>query len=143
MAAQAGRRGTGLARRRGAAKVSGCTNVKGRCFQRPKGRPNLFGLLDARLPDRASDQAFALGPLAGQLAGAADGFRSFTRTLFGGLFEIRPALHFAESAFPLHLLFERLQRLIDVVFTDENLNQDESSFLRRRENAPFRAPLNS
>ncbi len=35
-------------------------------------------------------------------------------------------LHFAESAFPLHLLFERLQRLIDVVIADENLYQDPS-----------------
>ena len=36
------------------------------------------------------------------------------------------ALHFAESAFPLHLLFERLQRLVDVVIADENLYQDLS-----------------
>jgi hypothetical protein len=36
-------------------------------------------------------------------------------------------LHFAESAFPLHLLLQRLQRLIDVVIADKNLNQDESS----------------
>ena len=35
-----------------------------------------------------------------------------------------PALHLAESAFPLHLLFERLQRLVDVVIADENLYQD-------------------
>lgn len=34
------------------------------------------------------------------------------------------ALHFAESAFPLHLLFERFQRLIDVVVANENLYQD-------------------
>lgn len=37
------------------------------------------------------------------------------------------ALHFAESAFPLHLLFERLQRLVDVVIANENLYQDPSS----------------
>ena len=36
-------------------------------------------------------------------------------------------LHFAESAFPLHLLFERFQRLIDVVVANENLNDDPSS----------------
>jgi len=83
-----------------------------------------------------------LRALAGQLTGAADGFCSFTRTLFGRLFEIGPALHFAESAFPLHLLLERLQRLIDVVFTDENLNQDESSSLRLWEYLPSRTPLN-
>jgi hypothetical protein len=83
-----------------------------------------------------------LRALAGQFAGAADGFSSFARALFGRLFKIRPALHFAESAFPLHLFLERLQRLIDVVFTDENLNQDESSLLRRWKMLPFRAPLN-
>ena len=86
----------------------------------------------------AGQQAFALGALAGQFACAADSFSSFARTLFGRLFKIRPALHFAESAFPLHLLLECLQRLIDVVFTDENLNQDESSLLRRLEMLPFR-----
>ncbi len=39
-------------------------------------------------------------------------------------------LHFAESAFPLHLLLERFQRLIDVVVADENLNQVKLSFGR-------------
>jgi hypothetical protein len=37
------------------------------------------------------------------------------------------ALHFAESAFPLHLLLERLQRLIDVVIANENLYQGNLS----------------
>jgi hypothetical protein len=31
-------------------------------------------------------------------------------------------LHFAKNAFALHLLLERLQRLIDIVVTDENLH---------------------
>jgi hypothetical protein len=38
-------------------------------------------------------------------------------------------LHFAESAFPLHLLFERFQCLIDIVVANENLNDDTSSWL--------------
>ncbi len=38
-------------------------------------------------------------------------------------------LHFAESAFPLHLLFERFQCLIDIVVAYENLNDDTSSWL--------------
>jgi hypothetical protein len=33
-------------------------------------------------------------------------------------------LHFAECAFPLHLLLERLQRLVDIVVAHENLNDD-------------------
>jgi hypothetical protein len=32
-------------------------------------------------------------------------------------------LHFAERAFALHLLFQRLKGLVDVVVADENLNQ--------------------
>jgi hypothetical protein len=36
-------------------------------------------------------------------------------------------LHFAESAFPLHLFFERFQCLIDIVVAYENLNDDPSS----------------
>jgi hypothetical protein len=36
------------------------------------------------------------------------------------------ALHFTEGALALHLLLERLQRLIDVVIADENLYQDPS-----------------
>jgi hypothetical protein len=38
-----------------------------------------------------------------------------------------PTLHFAERAFPLHLLFQRLQRLVDIVVANKNLNDDTSS----------------
>lgn len=79
-----------------------------------------------RLRRRARKETFTLRALAGELAGAADSFRTFTRTLFRRLFVVIATLHFAESAFPLHLLFERLQRLIDVVIADENLYQDPS-----------------
>ncbi len=72
---------------------------------------------------RLRQQAFTLSALAGQLTGAAHGFGAFTRTLFRRLLVMVTALHFAESAFPLHLLFERLQRLVDVVIADENLYQ--------------------
>jgi hypothetical protein len=37
-------------------------------------------------------------------------------------------LHFAERAFTLHLLLQGLQRLVDVVVADENLNQGYLSF---------------
>ena len=36
-------------------------------------------------------------------------------------------LHFAEVAFTLHLLLQGLQRLIDVIVTNENLNQGRLS----------------
>jgi len=82
-----------------------------------------------RFARRGRQETFALGPLAGQLARAAHGFGILARTFFRGLLEVRPALHFAESAFPLHLLLQRLQRLIDVVVAHENLNDDPSSSL--------------
>ncbi len=37
-------------------------------------------------------------------------------------------LHFAERAFALHLLLQRLQGLVDVVVADENLNQGSLSY---------------
>ena len=76
---------------------------------------------------RLGQQTLALGALAGELTGPANGLSLFARTLFGRLFVMITALHFAESAFPLHLLFERLQRLVDVVIANENLYQDPSS----------------
>jgi hypothetical protein len=78
------------------------------------------------LARRAGQQAFALRTLAGELAGPAHGFGALARTLFRRLFVMVAALHLAESAFPLHLLFERLQRLVDVVVANENLYQDTS-----------------
>lgn len=81
----------------------------------------------ARLRRRTRQEAFALGPLAGQLTRAAHSFGGFARPLLGRLFIMIATLHFTESAFPLHLLLQRLQRLIDVVVAHENLNQDPSS----------------
>ena len=72
---------------------------------------------------RGRDQAFALSALAGQLAGATDGFSLLASALFRRLFVVHVPLHLAERAFALHLLLQRLQGLIDVVVADENLNQ--------------------
>jgi hypothetical protein len=67
-------------------------------------------------------QAFALGFLAGKFAGATYGFSLFTGLLFRRLLKIIAQLHFAEDAFALQLLLERLQRLINVIVADENLH---------------------
>jgi len=83
---------------------------------------------NARL--RSRQQAFALGALASQLAGATDSFSLLTGALFRRLFEVHVALHFTEAAFTLHLLFQGLERLIDVVVANENLNQGYLSFGR-------------
>src|SRR5262245_14304640 len=67
-------------------------------------------------------QAFALHALARELARPADRFRLLARLLFGGFFVMAAKLHFAEDALALHLLLQRLERLVDVVVTDENLH---------------------
>ena len=36
-------------------------------------------------------------------------------------------LHFAERAFALHLFLQGLQRLVDIIVADENLNDDQFS----------------
>ena len=88
------------------------------------------GTLPRRRLLRRGDQALALGALAGQLAGPAHGFRLLAGALLGGLFVMHVPLHFAERAFALHLLLQRLKGLVDVVVADENLNQRNLSCLR-------------
>jgi len=67
-------------------------------------------------------QTFALGALAGQLAGTANRFGLLASLALGRLLEVVATLHFAKEAFALHLLLERFQRLIDVVIADHDLN---------------------
>src|SRR4051812_46948406 len=59
----------------------------------------------------SGDQAFALGALAGQLAGATHSFRLLAGALLRGLLVVHVPLHLAERAFALHLLLQRLQSL--------------------------------
>lgn len=68
----------------------------------------------------AGDQAFSLRLFACKLLGSADRFGLFACSFFGRFF-IRPAaLHFAEHALALHLLFQDPEGLIDIVVSDEN-----------------------
>src|SRR5262245_19436622 len=93
--------------------------------------------LEARAPRRAAtartagsgqhlglhwQQAFALHLLARQLAGAADRFRLLPGLLFGGLLVVSAQLHFAEDSLALHLFLKRLEGLVDIVITNENLH---------------------
>lgn len=68
------------------------------------------------------DQAFALGFLAGQLAGAADSFGLLTGTLFRRLLVIVAQFHLTKHAFTLKLLLKRFQRLIHIVVTNDYLH---------------------
>jgi len=67
-------------------------------------------------------EAFTLGALAGQLACAAHGLGLPTRLGLGRLLESSAGLHFPEDALALHLLLQGLERLIDVVVADHDLN---------------------
>src|SRR6185295_14381207 len=67
-------------------------------------------------------QAFALHLLARQLAGPADRLGLLARFLFGWLFVMAAELHLAEDALALHLFLQRLEGLVDIVVTNENLH---------------------
>lgn len=69
-----------------------------------------------------TSEPFAFDPLALHFAGAAHGLGGFTGTALGGFFVMAAQFHFAEHAFTLKLLFQRLQRLVDIVVTNENLH---------------------
>src|SRR5580700_4108048 len=102
------------------------------------------GIPHCRGHDPAGSEPLALDPRALHLAGAANGFRGLTGAALGRLFVMPPQLHLAENPLPLHLLLERLQRLVDIVVTDENLHLAACSFLRwhpRRSEAHETTPL--
>jgi hypothetical protein len=67
-------------------------------------------------------QAFTLSALASQLTGPADRLGLLARFFLGRLLVMVTALHFAESAFPLHFLFQCLERLLDIVIAHDDLN---------------------
>ena len=67
-------------------------------------------------------EALALDPLALELARPANRFSGFASPALGRLLVMPPQLHFSENTLPLHLFFERFQRLIDIVISHENLH---------------------
>lgn len=87
----------------------------------------LFGnCLGCRVvPAGGLDEAFALHPLALQFAGAAYGFSLLAGPALGRLFIKLPAFHFPECAFALHLLFERAQGLLHIVFADNDIGNGQ------------------
>lgn len=79
-------------------------------------------------PDLGSQEPFALGLFARQLAEAADRFRPFARTLFAGFLEMLPKLHLAEDAFTLQFLFQRTERLVYIVVANADLHVAFTAF---------------
>src|SRR5665213_3980780 len=71
-------------------------------------------------------KALALSALARQLAGAANGFSLFASAALRWLFVVIVELHLAEKPLALHLLFESLERLIDVVVANKYLQAEPS-----------------
>lgn len=63
-----------------------------------------------------------MGAFASQFPRAADGLSLAASLGFGRFLEGGAGFHFTEDALALHLLFQRLQRLIDVVIADHDLN---------------------
>ncbi len=74
-----------------------------------------------------SSETFAFDPLTLHLAGAAHRLGGFARPAFGGFFIVPAKFHLAKNAFALELLFERLQRLVDVIVANENLHLADNS----------------
>src|SRR4051812_37000515 len=70
--------------------------------------------------------AFALGALALELAGAADGCGAFAGALLRRLFVMTAQLHLAVNALALQLLLERAQRLLDIIVANDDLHKSPS-----------------
>src|SRR5471030_3302366 len=67
--------------------------------------------------------SLAVEALAQHLAIAADRLGLFARPSLGRLLVGAAHLHLPEDAFALHPFLEHAQRLIDIVFADENLHE--------------------
>src|SRR5712691_13508414 len=88
---------------------------------RKRKRATPGGSVGHRLLCRSCNQTFALRFLARQLACPPHRFASFPRRLFRRLLVESSALHLAEDAFALHLLFEDSESLVDIVVANEDL----------------------
>lgn len=77
------------------------------------------------------ESAFALGLLACQFTGTADGLSFFARFLHGRFLEMLTKLHFAEHALALKFLLERAKCLIDIVVANTDLHRGVTTFLVR------------
>ena len=78
--------------------------------------------MDPGRDNARGSETFAFQPLAFHLAGAANGLGGLAGAAFGWFLIMATQLHLAEHALALHLLLERLERLVDVVVTDDNLH---------------------
>lgn len=78
--------------------------------------------MDAQSDEIDALEAFALDSLAFELARSADRFGGFASPTLRRFLVVPPQLHFSENTLPLHLFFERFERLIDIVISHKNLH---------------------
>jgi hypothetical protein len=81
----------------------------------PRQRSGLTGL-------KGSESAFALGLLACQFTGTANGLGLLAGFLHGRFFEMLLELHFAKHAFPLKLFLQGAKSLFDIVVANADLH---------------------
>ena len=73
------------------------------------------------------DQAFALGTLARQFAGAAHSLSPLTGLLLRGLLEVGARFHLTKKTLALHLLLQRAKGLLDIIVADDDLYDGQVS----------------
>ena len=69
----------------------------------------------------------ALRAFAGEFPGAPDRLCLLPRPPFRGFLVVAAHLHFPEDPFALHLFLECFQRLVDIVFAYDYMNQISAS----------------
>jgi hypothetical protein len=109
-------------------RLRGCRVVPRSEAGRARGAASSGGPWDH--PRLHRQQTLALHLFAGELAGAADGFRFLPDSLLGGFFVTAAEPHLAEYALALHLFLQHPEGLVDIVVTDENLHGRSSSIER-------------
>jgi len=78
--------------------------------------------IGAKAARQVCSVAFALHPLAQELAIASDCLGFFPRPPFRRLLVIAPQLHFSKYALALHFLLQGSQSLIDIIIANEDLH---------------------
>jgi hypothetical protein len=110
---------------RNAQKENAAPRIRDAAFSR-----NLYqGLATLAATATLRDETLALSPLAGQLARTANGFSLLASLLLRRLFIMIAALHLAESTFPLHLLFQRAERLLHIIVAHNDLYDGSLSII--------------
>nr|KZA99870.1 hypothetical protein A4A59_20820 [Rhizobium leguminosarum] len=97
-------------------------------MRKPYPRQKKLRLFEPRLATRSSrllggrNTAFPLKLFASEFTDTPDALGLLTSTFFGGLFKTLPKSGLPEYALALQLLFQKTERLFNVVVTYQNLH---------------------